>query len=101
MCRETPSATGGTRVSKGNGNDRAIYRDPARTGSYFGRVLDRLMHLRGSGAKSPHRHSITSQTADGVCLKRPPPARVLCPQATPALQMATLQAARPAALVPT
>src|SRR2546427_1125098 len=44
--------------------------------------------------------TITSQTADCVCLKRPPPARVPCPRATPALQLATLQASGRVARVP-
>src|SRR2546430_1650794 len=44
--------------------------------------------------------SATSQTADCVCLKRPPPARVLRPRATPGLQLATLQASGRVARVP-
>ena len=59
---------------------------------------------RGLCQSSRPRHvkeaSITSQTADCVCLKRPPPARVPCPRATPGLPLATLQASGRVAPVP-
>jgi len=46
------------------------------------------------------RWRTTSPTADCVCLKRPPPARVPCPRATPGLPLATLQASGRVAPVP-
>src|SRR2546425_13006507 len=107
------------------GEDQALRREfccglflrPAPCCEYCPCYLTRDALIGGRAATAPGLHSqgivgeqgscpttagvsADCEKADGVCLKRPPPARAPCPQANPGLHLAILQACGRVALAP-